>query len=605
MALPSGTIYLLKDIPLDNTYEHTLGFTSREEQLSYFMSKRVKTYEYTTYIRKHEVIRVPYLLDDIANVNYVMYKASTNSKWYYCFVTKKKYISDELTDIDVEIDVMQTYLFDYKVQPSFVERSHVNRWGADKSPIFSYTDEGLDYGSEYLVEKAYNIKSEDNVMWFLVLMSHSKEFHEAVTAPSSLNNVPSPYVTYLVPHWMGDARKTFTIGDYAVCNINEFMHFMGDSAIGSAVKEISFIPYLPLDITVDSNGVIVNGESGLTLKVDKLQAKDDWLSSITEIFTGEQDASTNIIRIDANNSSYSTFKTLVSFNRNKGLDVLTLEEWDDILANSKTTKFDERIESKLLTYPYRYNLLTNWKSQPLLIKNEFSPKTLDIKMAKSLSFNNPTRYWVEDYKQDTHGRGNCILENLSLELPIISDAFYEYQLANKNQNNANMINSVINVAKAGVGAEGVLYGSGPAVAGMAAIGVAQEIGSTIAKNADIKNLPDSVINTNDCSLAIADENIYLTFYRYKINDVDADRLASYWHMYGYKVNRSMDVSRLMKSRERFNYIKTIGINLTGSFDNEDLAQIKANFNKGITIWHYYDGFKPLDYSYMNMETTLI
>lgn len=607
MAKPSGEIYLIHNIPLDNTYEHTIKFNNITEQVSYFMSNRVKTYQYTTYIRKKESIRVGYLLDDIEDVNYVLYRSSSSSKWYFNFITGKKYLGENATELNLELDVMQTYQFDYELKSSFLERGHINRWEADKSPIFSYTDEKLDYGSEYVNEVSYEIKRPDGLMWFLCLMSHSQDFHEGVTAPSSMNDVPIPYVAYLIPHWLGDSSKSFKVTTsgitYDIANISQFMAFMGDSAVGKAVKEITYISYLPVNLVVESDGTIVNGTNGLTLAVDKLEAKDSWLDSVKEWFTGNDDASVNLLRIDAKNSSFDNIKSLVSFEREKGLDVLSSSEWTNILANSKTAKFDKRIESKLLTHPYRYNIFTNWKSEPLVIKNEYLPESITVKMSKALAFNNPARYWIEGYKQDVNGRGNSIIEASNLELPIVSDAYYEYQLQNKTQMNVALLSGIASTASSlgvGIATGGASLALGVGVAG----NQAGDISSQLAKSNDIKNIPDSVINSKDCTLSIADKNLYLTFYRYKVNDEVAQRLANYWHIFGYKVADTVNLNEYISSRERFNYVKTTAVNIMGSFDVEDLITIKNNFNKGITFWHYYEDFKPLDYSLMNIEKSL-
>ena len=603
MAFPNGNIYLLDGIPLDNTYEHTILFSSKSEQLAYFNSKIKKMVPETQYIKKKDSIMVPYLLDEIASVNYMFYRSKNDSKLHYCFVRSKRYQGEDVTELDVELDVMQTYMFDYQLKPSFVERGHVDRWGSDLTPAFSYTEEGLDYGKEYITESAMAIVHPDNVMWFLCLMSHSSEFHEGLTAPSNLNDVPVPYIPYLIPHYIGNAKKSFTINENKIANINDFMVFMGDSAIGTAVKEIAFIPYLPFNLTVSEGGVISNNESGLVLAVDKLEAKDSWLGSIAEIFTGNDDASINLLRIDAKSSSYSSIRSLITIPRDDYIDILYSNDWSSIRSNSKKSKFDKRTESKLLCHPYRYNILCNWKTQPLILKNEYLPEQLDIRMAKSLSFNSSARYWVEGYKGDPHGRSNSLIENTRLELPIISDTFYEYQLQNKIQSNTSLVTGLIGTV--GGVALGVATGGVGAVLGVnAALGQGTNVANQIAKQADLKNIPDSIVNSNDSSLSIADQNIYLTYYKYKIDEDSSDRLANYWHMFGYKVNKLVDVAEFIKTRERFNYVKTTAINMSGSFDQEDLIAIKDNFNKGITFWHYYEGFEPLNYEYNNLEKIL-
>lgn len=139
-------LYLL-DTPLEKDYRNTLYFANKNAQTNYFKSKIVKSYTDFSYQRKDNLIRVPAEFDDIINCNYVMYQNTAQSnKWYYAFIEKMEYISEGRTDIYISTDVIQTYLFDYHVQPSFIEREHVDDDALGKHTI----PEGLELG-EYKV----------------------------------------------------------------------------------------------------------------------------------------------------------------------------------------------------------------------------------------------------------------------------------------------------------------------------------------------------------------------------------------------------------------------------------------------------------------------
>lgn len=142
-------VYLL-NVPLENDYKNTLYFTSKEAQHEYFQSRIVtskgRRLEFTdfSYQRKDSFIRVPSHFDDLQSVNYVMYQNSAYSnKWFYAFITDIKYVDDGRTDLVIETDYIQTWLFDYEVKESFVEREHVTNdsIGANTIP------EGLETGS--------------------------------------------------------------------------------------------------------------------------------------------------------------------------------------------------------------------------------------------------------------------------------------------------------------------------------------------------------------------------------------------------------------------------------------------------------------------------
>lgn len=129
-------VYLLS-VPLEKDYKHTLFFENEEDQQEYFKSRIVAQYTDFTYIRKDNKILIPdhdsnhlyTTLDRLLNlgVNYVMYQNSDYSnRWFYCFLNNLKYIDDETTELEIQTDVIQTWLFDYHVRPSFIEREHVD-----------------------------------------------------------------------------------------------------------------------------------------------------------------------------------------------------------------------------------------------------------------------------------------------------------------------------------------------------------------------------------------------------------------------------------------------------------------------------------------------
>ena len=145
MATNISKIYLLK-VPLENDYKNTLYFANANAQYTYFYSKVVKSYTDFTYQRKDHIIRIPEEYDTIYNVNYVMYQNSAYSnKWFYAFIKDLRYVNDGMTEATIETDVIQTWMFDYTVKSSFVEREHVSNDGIGVNTV----PEGLETG-EYI-----------------------------------------------------------------------------------------------------------------------------------------------------------------------------------------------------------------------------------------------------------------------------------------------------------------------------------------------------------------------------------------------------------------------------------------------------------------------
>lgn len=140
-------------MPLDNTYEHTIYFSSRSAQTSYFSAKAIYNLTAQSYQRvKRGTMRVSVNAENLYNANYLMFQnAAFGSKWFYAFITSVEYINDAVSEISFEIDVMQTWLegsgLDYVLESCFVEREHT----ATDVLFGNIVTENLDIGDEYTV----------------------------------------------------------------------------------------------------------------------------------------------------------------------------------------------------------------------------------------------------------------------------------------------------------------------------------------------------------------------------------------------------------------------------------------------------------------------
>lgn len=121
---PNTTIRMLKDVPLDNTYRNTIYFAYVANQTSYFSGKTKYTFAAQSYQRVQKgTLRIGRKADDLYDCNYLMFQNTAyGNKWFYAFVTGVEYVNNETSEVSFEIDVMQTWHFDYDVKMSFVER---------------------------------------------------------------------------------------------------------------------------------------------------------------------------------------------------------------------------------------------------------------------------------------------------------------------------------------------------------------------------------------------------------------------------------------------------------------------------------------------------
>ena len=86
-----------------------------------------------------------------------------------------------------------------------------------------------------------------------------------------------------------------------------------------------------------------------------------------------------------------------------------------------------------------------------------------------------------------------------------------------------------------------------------------------------------------------------TFRKMRAKKEYLEAIDDFFSMYGYKVNLVKKPN--ITGRQNWNYIKTIGCNLTGNIPQTDLQEIKNMFDDGVTFWHNSSTF--LDYSSSN------
>lgn len=78
----------------------------------------------------------------------------------------------------------------------------------------------------------------------------------------------------------------------------------------------------------------------------------------------------------------------------------------------------------------------------------------------------------------------------------------------------------------------------------------------------------------------------------------AKRIDDYFSMFGYKVN-SIKVPET-HSRENWNYIQTIDVNIDGAIPSDDMRKLKSIYNNGVTLWH-----KPNNFCHYEMSNEIV
>lgn len=139
-------IKLIKSYPYDNGYDYIKMFSTKEEQTQYFNTLGSIRVDDTNYIKMHKTINVKYSFDYLESegINYIIF--NNGYKDIHAFIINKRYIREELTELIYEVDVIQTYMFDFSIGNSFIERKVCNI-----NEITDF-DEGIYIGEHTIVE---------------------------------------------------------------------------------------------------------------------------------------------------------------------------------------------------------------------------------------------------------------------------------------------------------------------------------------------------------------------------------------------------------------------------------------------------------------------
>lgn len=519
------TVVRLLSVPLEKDNLHTIYFNNLNSQTSYFSSKTVKTVENCTYQRKDKIIRFPASYDSLLNCNYVMYKNNAYSdKWFYAFIDKMEYINDERTDIYIETDPLQTWMLEYDVKPSFVEREH-----ADSDEVGEHTvPEQLETG-DYICgyyNKAGYAKSHD----LMIVVGVTQDAEGEKVTGDLYDNIYSG-VKY-----------------YAFSNSKN-----GVDALNA------FIANYPKDGAKDAITCMFLAPKNLGFKAD-----------------GEPLTYTNFVHTHfINNSEAGTINTTIAFTSN------LFEGYTP--KNSKLLCYPYRY----LLASNNNGASAIYKFERFYTRNDVV-KTLippQFRIEGAITIGCSVRMYPTNYNgiEKNHSEGITLGKFPSLNWN--TDVYTNWLTQNAVNIPVSLGASVASI---GMGIAGVLAspttGGFSALAGAGAIasgvqGVASTVGEIYSHSLQPPQAEGN-LNSGDVITATGDNDFH--FYEMTIKEEYARIIDGYFDMYGYKVNTVKKPSFL--HRQNYWYTKTIDVNIDGNIPSEDMQKIKDCYNRGITFW---------------------
>ena len=574
---PNTVIGLLHNVPLDPTYDHTIYFTTAAQQREYFQSKIKYSFANQTFQRSGKgKLKIRANVTTIYDCNYLIFKnprtinSTTYEKWWYAFIKSVEYVSEETSEITYEIDVMQTWHFDYDLDQCFVEREHT----ATDNKYEHLVDERLETG-EYLVEKLTHYDMNDSVVCIMIA---GKPAGSTDPAPSrtlyGIYNCTN-FKVFLSPDCEGvgvnvnypTKRQILTAisntinalqEDDIICIYQAPLMCMGDATIDSNTGEIT-MPYY----------------NSITDLIDNPSSLPQY--PVSDYFTIAEPVDIGGY-VPKNNKLFSYPYCFLTLSNNSGQTAdFRWEDWRDIALRGEFYVVGTFATTpSVMCYPYGY-FITIDSELPL------SPQSLYDFGLVYASF--PQCAWN-------------------------GDTFKAWWAQNKNSVVTSTLTSVLSgLAQIGIGMGLSSTGVG-AMAGVPQMigGAVQAISAplnAVAKSEDVKSMPNQVHGQAQCdTLNVALGRQRFTVYNMAIRSEYAKIIDDYFTRYGYAAKTNKIPARNV--RPYWTYTKTIGCSITGSIPSEAAREIVNIYNNGITFWKYqgfdnqgHDLTKVCDYTQNN------
>lgn len=310
------------------------------------------------------------------------------------------------------------------------------------------------------------------------------------------------------------------------------------------------------------------------------------------------------------------------------------------------SELDEFDDIRLHFYPFKYYLVTDYINSPLIVKPELvksNSNTMIIKVLTApLSQEGKYNIFVDNYKYDSYGNLEGIINNTPFMLPVSSSAYSQFlasSSASFHQGNINAMlendvtlkqglrsndfSNIYNMVNTGVGiGTSLVTGNIGGIISNAVSGVTgyfenQMQRDFMKENATLKeNAISSMANAKvtdmlttpkalktcgtDTLFNLANGRFKIDVVEYGMNEQQHYRALDYLRRYGYAQNKYMRLS--LANRKYFTFIKTNICNVIGEkIPHADLEEIKTIFNSGITFWNMDNVKKIGNYQVNNEE----
>lgn len=542
MVSPQGTVWLGR-VPWDSTYRHVYyeGMVSKSTIVSAFMTAQSTNY---TFIREDSNIRVPYNADTLYGINYCMYQ--NDGMWFCCFVNTITYVNNNTSLLHLQEDVWHTWGGNVTFKACMVEREHVT---SDALGQWRAPEPNIALEDCILSEQTFRDLTFDTVVVGTNAIPHLKSgvsgtiFDAHAESDFDGNDpVSGQYYGHL---FSGLRYYGFTRSDASALR-----NFLNNLNKAGAAESIACMFIVPSSLITIGSGHVV--------------------SSYGDTYPDD---------------SYAAYQ---------------------VSALGYTPR-----NKKCLTYPYCYFVVTDYNGGIMELKYEDCNTWGDINLrfAQGLDATATLICTALQYQGQNVDYHHSIVLSQNPQCSWVYQAYQNWLAQNASiqtvKQNLNFLDLAVGVGMTAVGA--VLFASGagaPAGGALGAlglstmeaagVGLAAAGGSKILSGATSEasrmaqvdaqsKVPNHISGQSSSNSLLALDRNMGGYMRIGLQRESAERLDMFFDVFGYQVDR-VKVPNLT-GRPAWNYVKTVGANMTGNVPADKLSVINECLDKGITFWH--------------------
>lgn len=518
MSTPISTLRICTGVPLNNSYEHTLYFETPEDQLAYFNSKMVRNFTNFSFLRPENAIKVMGDFAEAYSWNYLMF--NNGGKMFYHFINSVEYVNDNTVLLHIELDVMQTFQFDWELHNCLIERTHTktDNFGEHTIP------EGLETGP--LVQaSSYEVDLNDCAIMILAPGSaFGGQMYGGVYSGLNVYAVAPAMVSKLNAWFQKDALNAESI-------VAMWM-YPKDLLIIDGDWNAEPYPDFPLHYVKNARTVNVN--------------------NIADPFYNK--ATLNGVPV-RNMKTFCYPNTIVYASNHMGGSAIYHREWFNTPG-----KFSFKLYGAVSPDGGVTMAPVGYKSD----NDIFTPNYEETISLPAF----PSCAWASDtYKV-------WLAQNMATQTEAIRQAHTSGALS--------LIGGIAGVVGGAFTGSVTTMAGGATLALNGLNSSSNTIRSIMAQREDMKVQPDQGRGQHSASVNMTSGKMGFSLHFMCITPEYIQTIDDYFTRFGYQVNTFAYPS--IRNREAFTYIKTAGAFVTGNLGTDNQRKIQAIFDNGITFW---------------------